>query len=339
MPVHVRLAPIPRRAGLLAGVAVFVIALAAVAGARTASGAALSVAASPSTVDASGVVVLTVAASPTAGALTVSTAAGALTVDGSLTTQSCAGGAAACTGVTGSGTASVTIPLAGNDLSTVVLTFEAPATAGSTVVTASQAGARATATVTVRAATGGPGTITAGSIPTNGGFGLVVFGGGTYDQLVAAAACPGQVSFWATSGGQFVLYLPGAPAAVNAPFQAMFAGGTIPAGTPLIGQCVAASGVEGTVTLGPTQPVCIAGQPCSRPYQATLDVQDASGALVAETQSDAAGQYRLGLQPGHYTIVPLSPPGQMLPRAASVEVDVPAGQFVTVDIAYDSGIR
>jgi hypothetical protein len=304
--------------------------------ARPATAAGISLAASPAVLSASQMTVLTVGASASGGTLSISATAGTLTSDGGLTAQSCGGGAALCTGVSGNGTAQLTIPAAGNDLTTVVLTFTAPPTAGSVAVTASQGGATTTVAVTVRA---GEGTIGSGSIPLNGGFGLVVFDGGTFDQLVGAAACPGQVSFWVTTDGQFVLYLPGAPAAVNAPFQSEFTGGVIPAGTPLIGRCEASSGVEGVVTLGPLTPVCVVGQPCDRPYQATLDIEDTSGQLVAETTSDANGSYRVGLRPGTYMIVPLSPPGQTLPRASSVQVDVPSGQFVTVDIAYDSGIR
>ena len=71
------------------------------------------------------------------------------------------------------------------------------------------------------------------------GFGLVVFGGGTNAQLVAASTCTsGSLAFWSTnSGGDFDVYVPGASiGAVNAAWNARFASG-IPASTPLIGRC------------------------------------------------------------------------------------------------------
>jgi hypothetical protein len=85
---------------------------------------------------------------------------------------------------------------------------------------------------------GGSGTMVSGSVPTSGGFGLVVFGGGTSADLVAASGCPTASSaFWASSGGNFVTYVPGTSiGAVNQAWLAMFASG-IPSGTPLIGRC------------------------------------------------------------------------------------------------------
>jgi hypothetical protein len=83
------------------------------------------------------------------------------------------------------------------------------------------------------------GTITYGSIPAGGGFGLIVFGGGTLEELVTASGCPAATAtFWATSGGQFIAYIPGTSvAAVNEAFIGLFPEG-IPANTPLVGRCV-----------------------------------------------------------------------------------------------------
>lgn len=88
------------------------------------------------------------------------------------------------------------------------------------------------------AATTGSGQMVSGSIPTSGGFGLVVFGGGTSAQLVAASMCPvASSAFWASSQGSFVTYVPGtAIGAVNQAWVSLFAAG-IPSGTPLIGRC------------------------------------------------------------------------------------------------------
>ncbi len=83
-----------------------------------------------------------------------------------------------------------------------------------------------------------PGGIT-GTVPTTGGFGLIVFGGGTVQQLLTATGCPAATTgVWATVGGNFLAYVPGAPAFVNAAFLASFPGGNIAANTPLMIKCV-----------------------------------------------------------------------------------------------------
>lgn len=192
---------------------------------------------------------------------------------------------------------------------------------------------------------GPTGTIMSGSVPPDGGFGLVVFGGGSYQQLVTASRCDvAQVAFWVTRDGQFLIFVPGsAVGAVNAPFMAALPNDFIPYGTLLLGRCQprpGGGGVQGTVTLGPLCPVSTPLLPCpDRPYQATLVFLDGNGREVARTVSGIDGRYRIGLPPGAYTLVPLSPPGAILPRASSVLVLVPADRYLTVDVAYDTGIR
>ena len=83
------------------------------------------------------------------------------------------------------------------------------------------------------------GQILSGSIPVAGGFGLIVFGGGSYDQLLSASGCPAATArFWVTDAeGNFVILVPAsAVASVNAGFDALFAGFIGPL-TPLIGTC------------------------------------------------------------------------------------------------------
>ncbi len=100
------------------------------------------------------------------------------------------------------------------------------------------------------------------------------------------------------------------------------------------------SGIEGRVTVGPNCPVVRQGVPCpDRPYEAELTILDGSGHEVASVHSDATGSYRLALAPGTYRVVPQPPPGLPLPRGQAVDVTVPPGRFVTLDISYDSGIR
>lgn len=83
------------------------------------------------------------------------------------------------------------------------------------------------------------GEIWSGRIPQDGGFGLVVFGGGTSEQLVAAVGCTSErAAFWATAGGAFVTYVPRTNvSAVNAAWYALFPKGILPTGTAIIGRC------------------------------------------------------------------------------------------------------
>jgi len=191
----------------------------------------------------------------------------------------------------------------------------------------------------------GPGgRIISGSIPPDGGFGLVVFGGGTYGQLVSASGCPGaRVVFWVTRGGEFLVFVPGtAVAAVNSGFQAAFPNDSIPANTALLGRCLPApeSGIEGLVTLGPVCPTQSDLLPCpDRPYQATLVILDAQGREAARTTSGTDGRYRVTLAAGRYTVLPLAPGSGPYPRASAVDATVVAGFVTIVNIAYDTGIR
>ena len=85
------------------------------------------------------------------------------------------------------------------------------------------------------------GRIISGSLPADGSFGLIVFGGGSFDQLVAATGCPApQVTFWVTVSGAFLVDVPATSGvgAVNAPFEGAFPNRTIPLYTPFIGRCV-----------------------------------------------------------------------------------------------------
>ena len=70
------------------------------------------------------------------------------------------------------------------------------------------------------------------SIPARG-IGIVVFDGGTLDQLAAAASAAGARAIYTTANGNWVGYTLGAPAFTNAGFASRFPG-AIPAGTPFL---------------------------------------------------------------------------------------------------------
>ena len=78
--------------------------------------------------------------------------------------------------------------------------------------------------------------------------------------------------------------------------------------------------------------------PClDKPYQATLIVLNQNGTEVKRFDTNADGLFRVELPPGAYTLVPQSP--GRLPRAGTQTVEVVSGQFTSVTVTYDSGIR
>jgi hypothetical protein len=98
------------------------------------------------------------------------------------------------------------------------------------------------------------------------------------------------------------------------------------------------SGIQGTVLLGPTCPVEIAGaSPCVTPYPGVLVITDSEGREVARATAAADGTFRVALPPGDYVILPQS--GNPFPAAQPVDVTVVPGGFVDVQVNYDTGIR
>lgn len=98
------------------------------------------------------------------------------------------------------------------------------------------------------------------------------------------------------------------------------------------------SGVQGEVRIGPVAPVERPGVSNDAPYAATLRIARASdGKIVAETKSAADGSFRVALAPGRYVLQPVD--GTPLPIAQPQEFTVAPGQFTTVRVDYDSGIR
>ena len=76
-------------------------------------------------------------------------------------------------------------------------------------------------------------------LPGGGGFALAAWGGGNTSAMAAAAerdGCPLQAVF-VTVEGRFVGFVFGAPAFVNSAFTTRYAGGNVPAGTPVIAVC------------------------------------------------------------------------------------------------------
>ena len=100
----------------------------------------------------------------------------------------------------------------------------------------------------------------------------------------------------------------------------------------------AAQGIEGIALQGPMCPVVSQDDPCpDQPYPATIVVQDADGGTVTTLRLGDDGRFRVGLEPGRYTLLPRS--GDPLPHAGATDVDVPAGVWVDVTVVFDTGIR
>jgi hypothetical protein len=70
---------------------------------------------------------------------------------------------------------------------------------------------------------------------------------------------------------------------------------------------------------------------------ATIEARTASGSIAGTTHSDSAGQYRLALPPGGYTLSAST--GGTFPRCQPAQVVVRPGGPTRADISCDTGIR
>ena len=99
------------------------------------------------------------------------------------------------------------------------------------------------------------------------------------------------------------------------------------------------SGLYGNVVISPSSPVCVAGQPCTKPAKDFKLVFTAGGQSVTATTDDH-GRYRVDLDGGRYVVHStlasnVVPKSRLQPSAVSV----PADRFAKRDFVYDSGIR
>lgn len=104
---------------------------------------------------------------------------------------------------------------------------------------------------------------------------------------------------------------------------------------------VQATGVAGRVLAGPTCPVEIPDDPTcnARPVAgALLLVRGAGGTELARFTTDASGLFRIGLEPGDYTLEP-QPVEGLMGTAAPMTFTVAKGSETFLDVSYDTGIR
>ncbi len=104
----------------------------------------------------------------------------------------------------------------------------------------------------------------------------------------------------------------------------------------LLAAVVLLSGLQGTVTKGPTMPVCRVGRPCSAPAQVTLIFRRAGHTY--RTRSAADGRYRITLPPGYYTVSTLERIG-IAPNIRPRAVHVRRAHVDRLDFSIDTGIR
>jgi hypothetical protein len=105
------------------------------------------------------------------------------------------------------------------------------------------------------------------------------------------------------------------------------------------------SGIRGLVLLGPTCPGPVDAspgdsgpQPCVTPYAAELVVLDSESVKVASVTSGPDGRFSVDVPPGDYIVAPESGTDSY-PIANPVSVTVVAGQYIEIQINYDTGIR
>lgn len=104
-------------------------------------------------------------------------------------------------------------------------------------------------------------------------------------------------------------------------------------------QSGSATGIEGVITISPSQPgPARADAPSSQPIaNAAFAVENQSGEVASFTTDDQ-GRFRMALAPGHYK-VSLKGKTRSIGRFGPFEVDVVAGQVTKVQWQCDSGIR
>ena len=119
----------------------------------------------------------------------------------------------------------------------------------------------------------------------------------------------------------------------------LVAGASAPAEEKLV--LAVDSGIEGTVTIGPTSPVATPGSADdSKPYATELVISPKEGLHLkrpVRVKTGADGSFSVALEPGTYVIE--AGGSQSPPTLKPLEVSVEPGRYTTVAVPFDSGIR
>ncbi len=99
------------------------------------------------------------------------------------------------------------------------------------------------------------------------------------------------------------------------------------------------TGIEGIITISPTQPGPIrADTPGSKPLANTAFVVESQKGQVASFSTDDQGHFRIPLAPGHYTVA-IKGRKSSIGHFGPFEADVVSGKMTKVEWQCDSGIR
>lgn len=99
------------------------------------------------------------------------------------------------------------------------------------------------------------------------------------------------------------------------------------------------TGIMGTVTLGPVNPVSRPGETDSVPYpDAEFIIRNLSTGKSLKVKSDKDGMFRVFVPEGSY-VLESDPDGVKLPYLKPVGVEVVKGSFTEVSLGFDTGIR
>ncbi len=103
---------------------------------------------------------------------------------------------------------------------------------------------------------------------------------------------------------------------------------------PALGKGTLTSGVQGQAIVYPGPPL-IHVRPYPLPYAIIQAEPAGSSTVVAQTTADSKGNFKLGLAPGAYTIIPLAPSGETGDYFGFQQsVTVPANTYITITAHY-----
>lgn len=106
-----------------------------------------------------------------------------------------------------------------------------------------------------------------------------------------------------------------------------------PTPTPILN-----TGIQGKILIGPIKPVCKDTEPCTKPFQTTMIVKDASGNReIKRFTSDANGAFLINIPPGSYTLLPTT---TTFPRyTGSARITIAPQEVKQMTLTFDSGLR
>jgi hypothetical protein len=97
--------------------------------------------------------------------------------------------------------------------------------------------------------------------------------------------------------------------------------------------------VTGLVLLSPATPVCVVGQPCTKPLVGFELVFSRRKKAVARARTDSQGRYRTALAPGAYVVTAPARRSGIGRGLAPSRIQVPFSLRVTRNFTFDEGIR